>query len=967
MKVRFFATLVLAVCSLLFWLWIPKQSPENDTWLLDAARTAALLSQSVDEDALAQAVRLTTKYPEKPNAWVLRGRLNLAAKQVEDAQQSFAKAATLDPESVPAVLGQALCAVETEQWVAAQSILDRMPVENHWTLAHWQIRLAVILNDAYRIRQFAQQLPRHQPEWLYYATHAYAAAATDQWSRASEIQQRALIAARETKQNALTQVLLPQMQTYLKQDSAALSWPDAGVDYLEKAAVQPPRPTTPISDVQSRRSHDNMLQRLAQIPAQIDPLETTYRNRQRAEALAKELASSDDINTFLALQPKLAQEQLRAGQTQAAIESFQKLQSVIERGGIRFEGEQKSWLLHRQALAYLRLGEQQNCILNHTSASCILPIRAAGQHQLKNGSRKAMQAYESVLASFPNDLTARWLLNIAAMTLGEHPQAVDESWLIPQQAFTPDHDFPLFRDRAKDLGIDVRALSGGSIIDDFNGDDHLDIFVTSWGLEDPVHFFVNQGDGRFVDNTEAAGLTGIYGGLNAMQTDFDNDGDLDIFILRGAWMAQQGEQPNSLLRNDGDGSFTDITQAAGLLSFYPTQAAVWFDFNNDGWLDVFIGNESDRGNIYPCQLYRNNGDNTFTDVAAQAGVDAVGFVKGVTAGDIDNDGRMDLYISCYSQPNRLFRNIGPSANSSPDIFRFKDITEQAGVTEPVISFPTWFWDIDNDGDLDLLVLDYENRNFDWVVADRLQQDHPGQRTRLYRNLGDGKFEDISESSGFNKVFLAMGSNFGDIDFDGFPDAYIGTGAPNLRTLLPNALMHNQGDGTFKDVTGSSGFGHLQKGHGVSFADIDHDGDQDLHIVMGGAYQGDVYQNALFENPGITNGWLKLKLEGRQANRAAVGARIKVRVSTQKRFRDIHYVVNSGGSFGASPMRAEIGLGKAESIDWVHIQWPGSGQQRFTTIEPNRYYHIIEGAQLPQPLAHQSTPFAANTRNHGRHH
>jgi hypothetical protein len=169
----------------------------------------------------------------------------------------------------------------------------------------------------------------------------------------------------------------------------------------------------------------------------------------------------------------------------------------------------------------------------------------------------------------------------------------------------------------------------------------------------------------------------------------------------------------------------------------------------------------------------------------------------------------------------------------------------------------------------------------------------------------------------------MGSNFGDLDNDGWLDFHVGTGEPDLAALAPNRMFRNAGGREFRDVTTSGGFGHLQKGHGVAFADLDEDGDQDVYAVMGGAFSGDGYRNVLYENPGHGNRWLKLRLEGVRANRAAIGSRITVTVLGSDGRRVLHRVVGSGGSFGASPLRQEIGLGRAERVERIEINWAGS--------------------------------------------
>jgi hypothetical protein len=411
--------------------------------------------------------------------------------------------------------------------------------------------------------------------------------------------------------------------------------------------------------------------------------------------------------------------------------------------------------------------------------------------------------------------------------------------------------------------------------------------------------------------------------------------------------------PNSLLRNNGDGTFDDVTEAAGLLNPIPTQTAAFGDYDNDGDLDLYVGNESStRVGVNPCQLFENNGDGTFTDVALRAGVDVSGFVKGVVWGDYDNDGRLDLYVSVLRGRNYLFHNEGPDGQGR---WGFIDATRRAGVIEPDESFPTWFWDYDNDGWQDLFVSGYSGSVADWA-AELLGLEHDAEMPRLYRNNGNGTFTDVAAAVNLQKLMLTMGSNYGDLDNDGWLDFYVGTGDPDFRTFIPNRMFRNDAGRRFQDVTTSGRFGFLAKGHGVSFADVDHDGDQDLHVTLGAAYEGDVFQNVLLLNPGHGNHWLTLRLEGRRSNRSAIGARIAVTVATDEGERTIHRTVTSGGSFGASPLRREIGLGQARRIVRVEIAWPATGTVlRFADVPIDRAFSIVEDEAELRPLPYPRVP------------
>ena len=268
---------------------------------------------------------------------------------------------------------------------------------------------------------------------------------------------------------------------------------------------------------------------------------------------------------------------------------------------------------------------------------------------------------------------------------------------------------------------------------------------------------------------------------------------------------------------------------------FATHSAAWADYDNDGWVDVFVGHE-----LAPSRLFRNRGDGTFEDVSVKAGVAGNAFTKGVSWGDYDNDGFPDLYASNMFGDNFLYQNNGDGT--------FKEIAAKLGVQQPFASFPTWWFDYDNDGWLDLFVVAYPN-SVEEFVKHYLGQPPAAETLKLYRNDGRGGFTDVSAAMGVARVVPAMGANFGDIDNDGFLDVYLGTGAPSFGSLIPNILLRNDAGRRFDDVTDATGTGHLQKGHGIAFADLDRDGDEDIVLNAGGAVPGDRYDDAVFENPG----------------------------------------------------------------------------------------------------------------------
>jgi hypothetical protein len=667
----------------------------------------------------------------------------------------------------------------------------------------------------------------------------------------------------------------------------------------------------------------------------------------KAAELRAALSRERDPRRRLDLQRELARQHLYSGKVEAAIAV---LGDALESPTL--SASARRMLQADLALAWLRLGEQQNCVGGHSSAACIFPITEAGLHRRKLGATQAVGEMTALLGSAAlgadEALAWRWLRHVARMTLGEH--TLDDASDLPGPLFPAEHDIGRFHDVAAARGVAHFGRAGGAILDDFNGDGHLDLLLGSWGLRDPLVYYVNDGHGRFTARApEQTGLSGISGGLQLVQADYDNDGRLDALVLRGAWLHGHGRIPNSLLRNNGDGTFSDVTAQAGLLSYHPTQTAAWADIDVDGDLDLFVGNEVVREHVdWPAgakafELYRNDGNGRFTEVSDLSGIALSGMIKGAAFGDIDDDGLPDLFVSRMGAANRLFRNLGANAEGIP---RFEDVTARAGVGEPTMSFACWFWDFDNDGREDLLVFGYSATLAD-TVRDGIGVAAGGERPRLYRNLGDGRFEDVTSASGLDRVLLAMGADYGDLDNDGWLDFYAGTGSPALEMLTPNRMFRNDGGRRFQDITTSGGFGHLQKGHGVAFGDVDSDGDQDVFELIGGAYEADAFYSVLFDNPGHGHRWLTLRLEGVGANRSAIGARIAVEVEqADHQLRTLHRTVGAASSFGGSSLQAEIGLGDARAIRRITVRWPGGAAQRIEgPVAMNRIYRLRENAPL----------------------
>ena len=677
-----------------------------------------------------------------------------------------------------------------------------------------------------------------------------------------------------------------------------------------------------------------------------------YGTHQRANLLDElNNPSRDTHRWYVSTRVFLAHDYLRTGETREAVRLLLEALDAEQRAATAqpFLGA----ILESLVVTYLKMGELDNCLSPSGGLICTLPLDKSYVHHNTQGSSSAAEYLLRLLQLEPGNGRAMWLLNMAHMTLGTYPEEVPEAYRVPPEALESAYEIGRFRNIAPDVGIYTLDSAGGGIMEDFDNDGLLDLMWSTMDPCKPMRYFHNDGNGLFSDYTSRAGLEGQLGGLNALQTDYNNDGWADVLIMRGGWMLDDGAMRMSLIRNNGDGTFTDVTHQAGVaLPAYASQSAAWADYDNDGHLDLYSCNESmyrdasgqarprsdDQSgaarSIFPSQLFQNRGDGTFVDVAARAGVTNDLYCKAAVWGDVDNDGDPDLYLSNRGAGNRLYRNNGDGT--------FTDVAAELGVAEPLMSFASWFWDFDNDGWLDIYVTGYAADSAD-IAADYIGVPNQGTLPKLYRNDGAGGFSDVTEEIGVARVHLPMGANFGDLDNDGYLDFYLATGELNFGTVVPNIMYRNDAGRAFQDVTFSGGFGHTQKGHGIAFGDLDRDGDQDIFAQMGGAYPGDVFSNALFENPGHGNRWITVRLVGVKSNRAGIGARIKVEAATEARPRVVYKHVNTGGSFGASPLEQTIGLGRAQRILSLEVYWPTSGTiQVFREVPLDAYLVVREG-------------------------
>ena len=497
----------------------------------------------------------------------------------------------------------------------------------------------------------------------------------------------------------------------------------------------------------------------------------------------------------------------------------------------------------------------------------------------------------------------------------------------------------------------VESMSGGVALFDYDGDGYLDIYLVNSLTVDMVKskqktrsvLYHNNGDGTFTDVTDKAGVGDIGWGMGVAIGDYNNDGWDDIYVTCLG--------PNHLLKNNGNGTFTDVTKKAGVGDPRWSTGAAFVDYDNDGKLDLFVSNYVDFdidnlpefGKGRTCQfkgipvqcgprglkgagdsLYHNNGDGTFTDVSKKAGVsDADGYYGlGVIASDFDGDGLVDIFVANDSTPNFLYHNNGDGT--------FKEIGFSSGTAvnengSEQGSMGVTLGDYNHDGRLDLFITNFDD-----------------DYNTLYRNDGKGSFTDVSYAAKVAAVslpYVGWGTWFFDYDNDGWADLLVVNGHvyPQLPTYRQrNFVHHNNRDGTFTEVGAQLGapFAEKRTGRGAAFGDIDNDGDTDVIINnLDGPPQ------LLRNDGGNTNNSVLIKTIGVKSNRDGIGARVKIVSGDLTQIGEVY----SGGSYlSQSDLRLDFGLGKRTKIDLVEVHWPGGNVDKITDTGVNKILTIKEG-------------------------
>jgi tetratricopeptide (TPR) repeat protein len=540
---------------------------------------------------------------------------------------------------------------------------------------------------------------------------------------------------------------------------------------------------------------------------------------------------------------------------------------------------------------------------------------------------EAARAFRKAFDMAPS-LSYQWDLRLAFEGMGGYPEDLPSRYQFPLRPEVYDRTAPpllKFTDIAPRLGIDKSAGPGACGWADYDLDGRLDVIAC--GGDKFCTLFKSEGEG-FRDVTAEAKLSGLEPAWGTAWGDYDNDGDPDLYAARNGW---NGPAPNSLHRNNGDGTFTDVSAKAEVDHGGSSFHAAWFDYDRDGWLDLVVSN-----GVYldgsTNRLYRNMRDGTFTDVTESAGLGEEQQQEhgtiGVALGDYDDDGWPDIFFHGRFTPNRLYRNDHDGT--------FTDVAVKAGVGGSGVEngYVALFNDFDSDGDLDIWTGSLAK--WDQVLAG-YRADYTGGPTenipRLYRNNGDGTFKDVSMEAGFRYPVGIMAVGAADLDNDGFIDIYMGTGNPELRRTEPHLFYHNRGGKTFEDVTRFAGLGTLGKGHGTTFLDWDADGDLDVYVDLGGFYHGDWWENAFFLNlEGNRNHWLQVRLYQEERNRDAIGARVTVHAGSLRQVQE----VTAGKGFGSTdPPTLHFGLGGEIRVKKVEIRWPDGWRQTLENVDPDQ--------------------------------
>ena len=581
-------------------------------------------------------------------------------------------------------------------------------------------------------------------------------------------------------------------------------------------------------------------------------------------------------------------------------------------------------------------------------------------------------AESPVGATYPAAILASLLGTLLTIGTLAHPAAETAGFedITAKAGVAHKHTNRSFRNPYAHIMEGYTALGAAAAVADFNGDGFEDIFVTDSKDGGKNHLYRNNGDLTFTDVAAQAGVADGNDAENAsadaLWFDFNNDGRPDLFVVRFGH--------SRLFENLGGGKFRDVTARAGLGRYSNAITAVAFDYDGDSDLDLFVGSYFQPVNIFQpdtvrffpesfetanngggLALYRNNGDGTFTDVTAAAGLTLNGWTLDLGHADADNDGDDDLYVAADFGTDRFFVNNADGT--------FTDATESAIGIDSKKGMNADWGDYDNDGLLD-------------VYVTNITDDYMREGNFFWRNNGDLTFTDVSRETGTFDTGWGWAAKLFDYDNDGWLDLYVvngwvsagkdsyvpdifamivrpGVDFADLRNWPPmgnkslsgyqkKKLFHNERGQLFREEAARHGLDSLRDGRGIAVADFDNDGRLDLFVTNANA-EPFLYRNTL---PTEAH-WVEFKLEGAASNRGAIGAQVRVTVGGKTY---LHFVNGGNGFASQSTLRVHFGLSAATTIDRVEIRWPSGRKQLFGPLPADKIYKLVEGKARPSILS-----------------
>lgn len=451
------------------------------------------------------------------------------------------------------------------------------------------------------------------------------------------------------------------------------------------------------------------------------------------------------------------------------------------------------------------------------------------------------------------------------------------------------------------LAVDL-GNAKGIAFGDYDGDGFDDLYISySGGVTNRL--FRNNGDLTFTDVTIEAGVYAENNGNSGVFGDYDNDGDEDLFVALI-------NEPNIFYRNNGDGTFTDITESLGVGDDAFTRCVLMFDADHDGWLDLYVHNVNAQN-----QFYRNDEGLGFTNVVFEWGATDTGVAQGAIHYDYDNDGDPDLYlVHDANQDNILYENDGAG--------HFVNVAEERAIEWAAMGMGVDFGDINNDGFFDVHVTNL------------------GPNSLFVYNPETGKYDWETFSAGVEGNGMSWGTFFWDADNDGLEDLMVVN--DSFFSPLPNFVFRNNGDQTFETILEGHPMAGYEASWGAATADLDHDGR--LEVVIANANE---IGNQLFRNVTPDSGnWLAVKLEGVNCNRSAIGTRVTVYAGELMRMDE----VAGGSSFASQHSKVlHFGLGEAAAVDSLEVDWPSGLSETYLDITINGYHTLAEGDSFIAPI------------------